>query len=86
MTFGQFLSILRARWWVALLVFLVVVGTTVGVSLLLPKNYTGTASVVIDVKPDPVIGHDEPHHGHAQLHGHAGGHHDQRPRGAARDP
>ena len=54
MTFGQFLSILRARKWAALLVFIVVVATTVGVSLLLPKQYTGTASVVIDVKPDPV--------------------------------
>jgi chain length determinant protein EpsF len=54
MTFGQFLSILRARKWAALLVFVLVVATTVAVSLLLPKQYTGTASVVIDVKPDPV--------------------------------
>ena len=48
MTFGQFLSILRARKWAALLVFLLVVTTTVVVSLLLPKQYTGTASVVIE--------------------------------------
>lgn len=54
MTFGQFFSILRARWWVALLVLVLTVGTTVGVSLLLPKQYTATASVVIDLKPDPV--------------------------------
>ena len=54
MSFGQFLSILRARKWVALLVFALVVATTVLVSLLLPKTYTGTASVVIDAKPDPV--------------------------------
>jgi len=54
MTFGQFLSILRARKWAALLVFALVVATTVVVSLLLPKTYTGTASVVIDAKPDPV--------------------------------
>ena len=54
MTFGQFLSILRARKWAALLVFVLVVATTVGVSLLLPKQYTGAASIVIDVKPDPV--------------------------------
>ena len=54
MTFGQFLSILRARKWAALLVFLVVVASTVAVSLLLPKQYTGAASVVIDVKPDPL--------------------------------
>ena len=54
MTFGQFLSILRARKWAALLVFALVVATTVAVSLLLPKQYQADASVVIDVKPDPV--------------------------------
>lgn len=54
MTFGQFLSILRARWWVALAVLAVTVVTTLVVSLLLPKNYTAAASVVVDFKPDPV--------------------------------
>ncbi|MFN7724492.1 MAG: chain length determinant protein EpsF [Rubrivivax sp.] len=54
MTFAQFLSILRARKWAALGVFSLVVLTTVVVSLLLPKQYLGTASVVIDAKPDPV--------------------------------
>ncbi|MDQ2779687.1 MAG: chain length determinant protein EpsF [Pseudomonadota bacterium] len=54
MTFGQFLSILRARWWVALLVFLTVVLGTLAVSLLLPKQYKAVASVVVDFKPDPV--------------------------------
>ncbi len=54
MTFGQFLSILKARWWVALLVFALTVGMTLGVSLLLPKQYKASASVVIDVKPDPI--------------------------------
>ena len=54
MTFGQFLSILRARIWIALTVLVLVVGVTVGVSLVLPKQYTGAASIVIDAKPDPV--------------------------------
>lgn len=54
MTFGQFLSILKARKWAALLVFALVVATTVAASLLLPKQYTSVASVVIDIKPDPV--------------------------------
>ncbi len=54
MTFGQFLSILQARKWAALLVFFLVVVTTVVVSLLLPKQYDAAASVVIDIKPDPV--------------------------------
>ncbi len=54
MTFGQFLAILRARYLAALLVLCVTVGTTLGVSLLLPKKYTATATVVMDLKPDPV--------------------------------
>lgn len=54
MTFTQFLSILRARWWVVLLVLGLTVGTTLAVSLLLPKQYSATASVVVDFKPDPV--------------------------------
>jgi polysaccharide biosynthesis transport protein len=54
MSFTQFLSILRARWWVLLLVLVLTVGTTVVVSLLLPKQYRATASVVVDFKPDPI--------------------------------
>jgi chain length determinant protein EpsF len=54
MTFGQFLSILRARWWVAALVLGLTVATTLAVSLLLPKQYEATASVVVDFKPDPI--------------------------------
>lgn len=57
MTLQQFLLILRARYLVALLVFVVTVATTVVVSLVLPKQYTASAAVVIDVKsPDPVSG------------------------------
>ncbi len=54
MTFGQFLSILKARWWLVLLVIGVVVGTTLGINLLLPKEYKASASVVLDFKPDPI--------------------------------
>jgi chain length determinant protein EpsF len=57
MTLHQFLLILRARYKVALLVFLVTVATTVAISLLLPKQYTASTAVVIDVKsPDQVTG------------------------------
>jgi polysaccharide biosynthesis transport protein len=53
----QFLSILRARWKVALAVLLLTIATTLAVSLILPKTYTGTAAVIVDVKsPDPIIG------------------------------
>jgi polysaccharide biosynthesis transport protein len=54
MTFTQFLSILRARSWVVLLVLGLTVGTTVAVSLFLPKQFEATARVVLDFKPDPV--------------------------------
>jgi polysaccharide biosynthesis transport protein len=53
----QFLSILRARWKVALAVLLLTIATTLAVSLMLPKTYTGTAAVLVDVKtPDPIFG------------------------------
>ena len=57
MNLQQFLLILRARYKLVLLVLLGTVTATLGVSLVLPKQYTATTSVVIDVKsPDPVIG------------------------------
>jgi protein tyrosine kinase modulator len=57
MSFAQLLLILRARIWGVLVVFLLVVGTTVVVTLLLPKKYTATASIVVDVRlPDPILG------------------------------
>jgi uncharacterized protein involved in exopolysaccharide biosynthesis len=54
MTFGQFLSILRARWSLALAILVVTVLATAVVSLSLTKQYKATASVVVDFKPDPV--------------------------------
>jgi chain length determinant protein EpsF len=54
MNFLQFLSILRARWLAMTLVVVLLVATALGVSLMLPKQYTATASVVVDFKPDPV--------------------------------
>ncbi|MBA4261276.1 MAG: chain length determinant protein EpsF [Comamonadaceae bacterium] len=57
MTPTQFFLILRARWWVAVLVFLVTVGSTAVFTLSQPKKYTASAAVVVDVKsPDPVTG------------------------------
>jgi chain length determinant protein EpsF len=54
MSFGQFLAVLRARWKAALITLVLTVGLTVAVSLLLPSQYTATASIVVDFKPDPV--------------------------------
>lgn len=57
MSFGQFLSILKARWLVLLAALLLTVVTTAIVSFSLPKQYTATASVIVDAKsPDPISG------------------------------
>lgn len=56
MTFVQFISILRARWKFMAAVVLATVATALVVSLMLPKRYTASASMVVDVKPDPVAG------------------------------
>ncbi|RTL24198.1 MAG: chain length determinant protein EpsF [Burkholderiales bacterium] len=57
MNFVQFLAILRARYKVSLGVFSTIVLVALVVSLLLPKSYTASASVVIDSsKPDPLAG------------------------------
>lgn len=57
MTIQQFLLILRARYLVALLVLVTTVTVTTIVSLLLPKQYTAVAAVVVDVKsPDALSG------------------------------
>jgi polysaccharide biosynthesis transport protein len=55
MNLGQFLSILRVRWRVAMLIFLLTISAVVGISLVLPKQYTATATLVVDqTRPDPV--------------------------------
>lgn len=57
MTFQQFLLILRARLWIILGILAVVVTTTAVVSMLLPRQYTATTSLVIDAKSaDPLMG------------------------------
>ncbi len=57
MTVRQFISILLARWRIAAAVFLVCVAVSVAIAFLMPRKYTSTASVVIDVKsPDPIAG------------------------------
>lgn len=57
MTLQQFLFILRARYKAALLTLLVTVAATAIISLVLPKQYTASAAVVVDVKsPDAVSG------------------------------
>ncbi len=57
MTFAQLLSILKARWISAVLVALLTIGAAVTASLMLPKSYTATSTVLLDVRsPDPIVG------------------------------
>jgi polysaccharide biosynthesis transport protein len=57
MTFQQFLLILKARSWTVIVTLLIVVVVAVGISVVIPKEYTAATAVVVDVKsPDPVAG------------------------------
>lgn len=57
MTLQQLLRILRARYKTILLTFIATVAIVVTVSVLLPKQYTASAAVVVDVKsPDQISG------------------------------
>lgn len=57
MDIRQFLLILKARWLAILAILILTAGTTLAISLYLPKMYTATASLVVDVKgTDPVGG------------------------------
>jgi polysaccharide biosynthesis transport protein len=57
MTLRQFLSVLRARWALALGMLVLALAVAAALALLLPKQYSATASLVIDVKSaDPIAG------------------------------
>jgi succinoglycan biosynthesis transport protein ExoP len=54
MTLDQFFRIIRARWLLFASIVAVVVTSVVGISLLMPKSYSATATVMVDPRPDPV--------------------------------
>lgn len=54
MTFNQFLRIIRARWALVSVIVVVAVLATLIVSLVLPKQYTASATVMADIRPDPI--------------------------------
>lgn len=57
MNLERILLILRARWIAAAITLVVTVVATVAVSLMLPKQYTSNAAVVVDIRsPDPIAG------------------------------
>lgn len=49
-------DLIRARWGVIASVWTFTMLTTLGISLVLPPQYVATASLVLDVKPDPIAG------------------------------
>lgn len=57
MSLHQLFAILRARWKLVSAIIVAAIVTTLTVSIMLPKRYAATATVVVDVKsPDPVAG------------------------------
>lgn len=57
MSISQILAVLRARWVVLLSVFFGVFLLAVAITMLLPKKYSASAALLLDVKsPDPVMG------------------------------
>lgn len=54
MSLSQFLLILRARWKIMVSVLVIISALVIGISMILPKQYTATSSVILDFKPDPV--------------------------------
>jgi chain length determinant protein EpsF len=50
MNIQQLFRILRARWLLILITFLVTLGTTIAISLMMPSKYTATAAVIVDAK------------------------------------
>lgn len=61
MSLSQFFAILAARWRFAVAVLVLTVAGAVALNLALPKSYTATASVLIDIKAaDPITGSISP--------------------------
>lgn len=56
MTFSQFLHIILARRVLVISVFLTTVTAALLISLIMPKSYEASATVMVDVRPDPVTG------------------------------
>ncbi len=56
MNLSSFLSALRSRMWLAVGVLLLTVGAALGTSLLMPRSYVSTATVIVDQgRPDPMV-------------------------------
>lgn len=54
MSFRRMISILLARRKIALALFLASIVVVMGISFIVPRQYTATAAVVVDTRPDPI--------------------------------
>lgn len=54
MNLSNLIAVLRARWLPAVIVFVLVVGCAIAYTAVAPRMYTAMATLVIDIKPDPV--------------------------------
>lgn len=55
MNIRQILLILRLRWWLVLLILLLVVSGTLAFSLATTKRYLANTSIILDMKTDPLV-------------------------------
>lgn len=56
MILSQLLQVIKARWGLVLLVFLITVGTTAAVSFTMAKRYLATAALVVDIPSRDALG------------------------------
>ncbi len=55
MNIKQILLLLKLRWGLVLTIFALIVGAATAISLKLPKQYTATTTISLDVKTDPTL-------------------------------
>jgi chain length determinant protein EpsF len=55
MNLKQIFLLLKLRWWLVLALFALIVTVTTAVSLVMPKQYTASMQVLLDVKTDPLL-------------------------------
>lgn len=55
MNLRQMLVILKLRWWLVLLLFVLVVGAVAVITALTPRQYTADTSLLLDVRTDPLV-------------------------------
>ena len=55
MNLRQILLILRLRWWLVLLLFVLTVAGAFGASQLMTKRFTASTSIILDLKTDPLL-------------------------------